>query len=440
MSSNKNFMQAWVVQRYIDRPFTINRKKFDMRCWVLLTPDRRIYLFRQAVCRVASVPFSLQNLSDRFTHLTNHCIQTEHPDYGSDLFVGATNELFMPAFHSYVRKISSDCLSVSEHLFPQIRYIVRRSIAALEGKIGFSLKTVNPLQNLNVHCFQLLGFDFIVDDGFACHLLEINATPASAEEKLSALVQTMLPLVVDCVYPRSCVCHDRKVGSLSHPPSPVSYRQPKPEFLSNPLSPISSAKTDELISTFRSVSVSEKNDFSCRLEEFSQSSSLDNFDRHVASVAIPPKSNKAVVLKSSSGFCQAAAAESPEHQTQKKITKQKEPVAVYKPASQSCPSSNSPSVSASLRSRTANIKPATKRSPWDLQLGRSSRGGIYKDSPQIDARPASTSSSARVYSKAFSPPVSFSITRSVPFDVSAGEETDDSDSDFLDDAEDFDLV
>jgi hypothetical protein len=66
----------WVLQKYIERPLLLRgRRKFDMRAWVLVTADYDVLLYREGVLRTGSVPFSLDNLSDTFVHLTNHCIQ-----------------------------------------------------------------------------------------------------------------------------------------------------------------------------------------------------------------------------------------------------------------------------------------------------------------------------------------------------------------------------
>ena len=66
----------WVLQKYIERPLLLRgRRKFDMRAWVLVTANYDVLLYREGVLRTGSVPFSLDNFSDSFVHLTNHCIQ-----------------------------------------------------------------------------------------------------------------------------------------------------------------------------------------------------------------------------------------------------------------------------------------------------------------------------------------------------------------------------
>ena len=77
----------WVVQKYIENPLLLpGDRKFDIRCWVLVTRDYRTYLYREGVLRTTSVPYTgADDLSNQFVHLSNHCIQTSHPDYGKVL-------------------------------------------------------------------------------------------------------------------------------------------------------------------------------------------------------------------------------------------------------------------------------------------------------------------------------------------------------------------
>eukprot|EP00659_Diplonema_papillatum_P007271 gene7271-11213_t len=67
----------WVVQQYVERPFLLQGRKFDIRTWVLMT-GQRVFVYKRGVCRTSSYQYSdasLGNLDDHLTHLTNHHIQ-----------------------------------------------------------------------------------------------------------------------------------------------------------------------------------------------------------------------------------------------------------------------------------------------------------------------------------------------------------------------------
>lgn len=200
---------SWVVQRYISHPFLLSgRRKFDIRCWVLVDDAFRVYLYRAGVCRTSSAAFSLDNLADRFVHLTNHCIQEEHPDFSAN---EDGNEVFFPALQAYLDSLGPDPASGSGseggsgnasplpphrlcvicHLLPQIRVVVRSTLDAVRPRLELSG---------DYSSYQLFGFDLMLDHAFRIKLLEINATPASAENLLTNIVAHLKERAIDSVF------------------------------------------------------------------------------------------------------------------------------------------------------------------------------------------------------------------------------------------------
>lgn len=78
---NKNIqIKDWVVQKYIERPLLLNGRKFDIRIWVIVTEDLKIYFYRQGYLRTSSGTFDLAD-KNNFVHLTNHCFQVAGENY-----------------------------------------------------------------------------------------------------------------------------------------------------------------------------------------------------------------------------------------------------------------------------------------------------------------------------------------------------------------------
>ena len=78
--------EGWIVQLYMDRPMLISGRKFDIRCYVLVTnfPKQglKAYFFREAYVRTSSKKYSLTSLADREAHLTNDAVQKNSKCYG----------------------------------------------------------------------------------------------------------------------------------------------------------------------------------------------------------------------------------------------------------------------------------------------------------------------------------------------------------------------
>lgn len=72
------------------------------------------------------------------------------------------------------------------------------------------------------HSFQLFGYDFMLDERFHLRMLEINATPASAEKLLQAIVRHMMERTVGDVYNTKTNTEESQSPSQSHslPSSP----------------------------------------------------------------------------------------------------------------------------------------------------------------------------------------------------------------------------
>jgi hypothetical protein len=67
-----------IVSCYLDRPLLINRKKFDMRMYVVVTSFNplRVYFYHEGLARFATEEYSNDPkiLKNKFVHLTNFSI------------------------------------------------------------------------------------------------------------------------------------------------------------------------------------------------------------------------------------------------------------------------------------------------------------------------------------------------------------------------------
>lgn len=73
------------MQLYLDRPLLYHKRKFDIRCYLLLTSINGIlkgYWYQEGYIRTSSKEFTLKNITNKLIHLTNDAVQKKSDDYG----------------------------------------------------------------------------------------------------------------------------------------------------------------------------------------------------------------------------------------------------------------------------------------------------------------------------------------------------------------------
>lgn len=61
---SKPKIRKMIVQKYLENPFLYNNRKFDIRVWVLLNYDMKVYFYMDGYIRTSSELFTMDNLED----------------------------------------------------------------------------------------------------------------------------------------------------------------------------------------------------------------------------------------------------------------------------------------------------------------------------------------------------------------------------------------
>jgi hypothetical protein len=64
----------------VEKPFLFFGRKFDIRMWVVLTEDFRIYIYQEGYVRTSSSNYNLRD-KNNYVHLTNQCLQIKGENY-----------------------------------------------------------------------------------------------------------------------------------------------------------------------------------------------------------------------------------------------------------------------------------------------------------------------------------------------------------------------
>lgn len=74
---------SFVIQKYMERPLLFQGRKFDIRVWVLMDHQMKVYFFKQGYLRTSSNTYSISDdkIDDLSVHLTNNAVQKYNSDY-----------------------------------------------------------------------------------------------------------------------------------------------------------------------------------------------------------------------------------------------------------------------------------------------------------------------------------------------------------------------
>ena len=193
----KNIKRTFIVQKYLYRPLLYKNRKFDIRCYVLVTifnNNVQGYMYKDGYLRTSCQEFSLQQVTDKFIHLTNDAVQKNSPNYGK---YEDGNKLSYDEFQDYLNEIGEKT-QFKQEVYLKIREMAKDTLVA-------TWKNLNL--NKRFHCFEVFGYDFMVDELFKPWLIEVNTNPclALSGKYLNNLIPTMLShsfeIVLDQLFP-----------------------------------------------------------------------------------------------------------------------------------------------------------------------------------------------------------------------------------------------
>ena len=149
--------------RYIDNPYLIGSKKFDIRVYVLVASyvPLKVWLYRSGFARFSNTRFSLSSISDQYVHLTNVAIQKTAPDYDPEKGCKWSLQelmMYLTARHGH--------------------QVVRRVQQQMDEIYIKSLQSVQKVMINDKHCFELYGFDLMFDANLKPWIIEVNASPS----------------------------------------------------------------------------------------------------------------------------------------------------------------------------------------------------------------------------------------------------------------------
>jgi len=160
--------EAYVVSRYVDDPLLVGGYKFDLRLYVVVTRFRplRAFVSRLGFARFCAAKYvsprsESGDLGDHYAHLTNVAVQKKNAQYN--------------AAHGGKWSLENLRLFLESARGAEATARLWRELDAVILK---SLRAVQNVMHNDAHCFELYGYDMLIDASLKPWLIEVNASPS----------------------------------------------------------------------------------------------------------------------------------------------------------------------------------------------------------------------------------------------------------------------
>jgi hypothetical protein len=195
-SRSKGYIKTakFIIQKYIEKPLLFKDRKFDLRVWVMVTHEFKLHVFRECYVRLSTETYKLDGFHEKFVHLTNNALQKYSSSYSEDETLKNTKEL-----EEYIRESRKMDFSFKAEIWEKIKNII-----VLVNKCNIRNSNVSPKNK----CFEIFGYDFMIDHDLKVWLIEVNSNPSitMGGKILDAYVPRMIDdafkLTLDKIFPQ----------------------------------------------------------------------------------------------------------------------------------------------------------------------------------------------------------------------------------------------
>ena len=268
----EHFTDDSVLQEYVKRPLLIDGHKFDMRLFVVVwsVSPLTLYIHKKGFLRLCTEQYQLpskQNYDNMLIHLTNYAINKSSKKYAANSKYGGSesgSKRSLDFLFNYIETIGGD----SDKVWDEICSLIVKTVLPVASHLN-SVYCRTFSDDPNQRCFEVLGFDVLLDRELNPWLLEVNHRPSLScqsdfdyhikknliEDVLRLLsvsstsrpASHLVPEDLQCVYPTcsdqlSLIYRDIENGLSDRKLSSPVRQTPKPPSKNRTKSPSASVK------------------------------------------------------------------------------------------------------------------------------------------------------------------------------------------------------
>ncbi|KAM3717069.1 Tubulin polyglutamylase ttll-5 [Dirofilaria immitis] len=167
-----------LVSRYIENPYLLNGHKFDLRLYVLVTSFNPLvaYMYSEGLARFASEKYSCsaKNYDQHFSHLTNYSLNKNNGKFIRNESADTEDNGHKWTLGALLRKLQHNGIDTNL-LMVRVEDVVLKTLFSVQGQIAAASKNVVAYSKC---CFELFGFDVLIDTDLKPWLLEVNLSPS----------------------------------------------------------------------------------------------------------------------------------------------------------------------------------------------------------------------------------------------------------------------
>ncbi|XP_028287248.1 tubulin polyglutamylase ttll6 [Parambassis ranga] len=166
-----------ICQVYISRPFVIDGYKFDLRIYVLVTScdPLSIFIYKEGLARFCTTKYNEpahSNVDDVCMHLTNYSINKHSKNFVRDVDTGSKRKL------STLNKLLESKSCNTEKVWNDIEDVIIKTLISAHPILKHNYHTCFPNHTTGSACFEILGFDVLLDHQLRPWVLEVNHSPS----------------------------------------------------------------------------------------------------------------------------------------------------------------------------------------------------------------------------------------------------------------------
>lgn len=181
-----DYIESAIAQQYIE-PYLIDGLKFDLRIYALVSSIEplRIYLFNEGIGRFCTELYEkpkANNLELSYAHLTNYALNKTNPNFQQPTDADHADTGHKRSLSCILEHMRNDGIDTNE-LLSSIEDIIRLTVISIQPYLSTNYKAAIPSANdKKSRCFEILGFDILIDKKLKPWLLEVNWSPSLATE------------------------------------------------------------------------------------------------------------------------------------------------------------------------------------------------------------------------------------------------------------------